>query len=95
MSVDNQRKRLVYAYSCDVFETSRGHQGIGSFEIRRVSNKYPDMLDGYAADLTNGKYDANREYKIGDRNVADGKALEEARRIFDSLNPGIRVDART
>jgi hypothetical protein len=95
VSVDSQQKRLVYAYSCDVFETSRGHRGIGSFEIRCESNKYPDILDGYAADLTNGKKDANREHKINDRTIPANEALKEARRIFDSLNPGIRVDART
>jgi hypothetical protein len=67
-----------------VFETSGEHEGIGSFEIVCESNKYPNRLNGYAADLTNGKKDANREHKINDRIIPANKALEEARRIFDS-----------
>lgn len=82
VSVDPERKRLVYAYSCDVFGTNYGHQGIGSFAIICQSSKYPNILDGYAADLTNGKKDVNREHKIGDSAIPDKKALEEAARIF-------------
>ena len=82
--VDLKRKRLIYVYSCDVYRTSHQQNGIGVFSIiKEDESQPPNVLDGYAVDMIDGKKDPNREHKINDRIVSTETALEQARAIFN------------
>lgn len=84
VSIDLDRKQLVYAYTCKVFHRKHVHEGIGVFTIvMEVPGQPACKLDGYAVDLVDGNRDPNVEWKICDREVTDVAALEKARQIFN------------
>lgn len=82
-SIDTDNRRLIYAYSCDVYGRDRQQQGLGVFDmVGQGKRSPPTILDGYAADLVDGEKDTNKEHKISDELVADDDAIKEAKRIF-------------
>lgn len=90
-SISLEDRRLVYAYSCDVFSRDTQQQGVGVFSLVGKGKKSPPhILDGYATDLVvekgpgkkpTIKKDPNREYKISDEFVEDEAALIKAASI--------------
>jgi hypothetical protein len=83
VSVDTERMRLVYAYTCTVFHRKHVQEGLGVFTmIRESSGTAPNKLDGYAVDLIDADRDPNTELKISDEPVSDAQALAEAKNKF-------------
>lgn len=83
VTIDLNKKRLVYAYSCNVLHKKEVHEGLGSFAIiAEHPSKYPTKLSGYSTDLIDGDRDPNEEVKIADFVTGDIEALEKARKIF-------------
>lgn len=83
VSIDIEKMRLVYAYTCTVFHRKHVHEGLGFFSLVRESTEAaPTKLDGYAVDLIDGDRDPNTEHKISDDPVADDEALKKAKEIF-------------
>lgn len=83
VSIDLTRMKLIYAYTCTVFERRHVQQGLGVFSmVCEISGSPVNKLDGYAVDLIDGEPDPNTELKISDTDVKDEAALSEARRIF-------------
>src|SRR5580658_7616321 len=80
VSIDLANMRLVYAYTCDVFERRNQQQGLAVFSLISQKKGAPaTILDGYAADLIDGDKDPNREHKISDGITTDAEALRQAR----------------
>jgi hypothetical protein len=83
VSIDLATRRLIYAYTCDVYGRSNQQQGLAVFNlICPKKGKPPTILDGYAVDLIDGDKNPNKERKISDGITTDDEALIEARRIF-------------
>jgi hypothetical protein len=75
--------RLVYAYTCTVFQHKHVQEGLGVFTMVRESpDNAPTKLDGYAVDLIDGDRDPNTEFKISDEPIADAIALAQAKKKF-------------
>jgi hypothetical protein len=83
VSIDTERMRLVYAYTCTVFHRKHVHEGLGFFALIRESTQAaPTKLDGYAVDLIDGDRDPNTEHKISEEPVTDIEALRIAKEKF-------------
>jgi hypothetical protein len=83
VSVDTERMKLVYAYTCEVFHRKHVHEGLGVFTmVRESESDAPTKLDGYATDLIDGDRDPNTEIKISDAAIADVIALAKAKKLF-------------
>jgi hypothetical protein len=83
MSIDIDRRLVLYSYTCRVFRRKHVHEGLGVFTIVCEEPGQAAMkLDGYAVDLVDGNRDPNTEYKIADTAVSDSWALERAQEIF-------------
>lgn len=83
VSVDTDRMRLVYVYTCTVYHRRHVQEGLGFFSIVRESlDRAPTKLDGYAVDLIDADRDPNIEYKVSDEPMTDGKALKRAKELF-------------
>jgi hypothetical protein len=81
--VDVRRGRLIYVYSCDVYDTNHQQNGIGVFRIVQSRKGEPrDKLDGYAVDMVDGQKDPNTEHRISMDFVSDADALKQAKAIF-------------
>jgi hypothetical protein len=79
VQIDAKGGKLIYAYDCAKQPSNRfSGLGIFSFERHRRSDP-PHTLDGFAADLTNGKMDANRETKLTDEMCDMTAAFREAK----------------
>lgn len=75
--VDSSR-RLVYAYRCTILG-AHSHQGLAEFNLVRVKpHEAPKHLDGWAADLIDGKKDPNRERKLSDGLLNKDEAFRQA-----------------
>lgn len=85
-ALDARGTSLIYAYHCDVMWRQGSHDGVAKFTLRRRDERSAAVeLLGYAADLTDGKKDTNRQYKVSDTIIEDKDALEQARRLFPRL----------
>lgn len=92
-SVSTEDRKLLYAYTCDLSGSAGKHQGIAVFSmVGSGKMSPPDVLDGYSCDLTDGKKNTNKEYKISDDCVDDHKALVQAR-LHQSLGGPLRDKA--
>jgi hypothetical protein len=81
--VDVRHGRLIYVYSCDVYDTRHQQSGIGVFRVvRSRKGELRDKLDGYAVDMVDGQKDPNTEYRISTAFISDADALREAKEIF-------------
>jgi len=75
-------RRLVYAYTTDM-RAQHKHQGLAEFTLLpSAPGRAAHEMEGWAADLTNGHKDSNREYKVADSRLSDAEALREARARF-------------
>lgn len=82
-NIDDACDRLIYSYSCDIYAVSTQHQGIGVFKLLRTHRrKAAHSIDGYSADLTDGKKDPNFERKISNERIPDIDALYKAKQLF-------------
>ena len=82
-NIDDASDRLIYSYSCDIYAVSTQRQGIGVFKLLRThKRKAARALDGYSADLIDGKKDPNFEHKVSDKRIPDAEALFKAQEIF-------------
>lgn len=87
-AVVDQSRRLVYGYRCTVVDRGT-HQGLAEFHLVRAKpNKAAVRLDGWAADIPDGKRDANREQKISDRLVPKDEGLQRAVELLAEASSG-------
>lgn len=84
-SVDPAKGTLTYSYTCDVIGRGVPHQGLGVFDLRRTAaHKAAEELEGYSADLTNGRRSESHEKKISSRGLVKSQALPEAVKFAES-----------
>ncbi len=83
VSVDTDRMRLVYAYTCTVFDRKHVQEGLGVFTmVRESAEAGPTKLDGYAVDLIDGDRDPNTEFRISEKPMPDAEAIAHAKKQF-------------
>lgn len=83
--IDPRHEKLYYGYQCDLFDRTGEHSGLAMFKIiYKQGGGKAYVLDGYAADLTDGKKDTNREIKISDQRVDDQEAFTRALELQQS-----------
>lgn len=79
-AIDAARGRLIYAYTSDIIRRRAPHQGMAVFQFdRETSFGPPHAIDGYAADLVNGKRYPAYERKVSDALIDRREAIAHAR----------------
>lgn len=83
-TVDAERGRLIYTYSCDVMRQKITLQGVAVFQIERLEQTAAGTrIDGYTADLIDGVRSVASERKIDSALVSFSSALAEAKKFAD------------
>jgi hypothetical protein len=82
--LDIKNRKLVYAYECTTEGVLKPPEGVASFGLQWSDSnlKSCDILEGFAADLSDGKKDTNTEYKASDICLSFDDGFEQAVKIF-------------
>jgi hypothetical protein len=82
-TVDADRGRLIYSYTCDVLTRTTTEQGVGVFQFEREAvDAAPTAIAGYVADLADGERKPVHQVKISNRLMPWSEAIREARRKY-------------
>lgn len=75
-AIDEQKGVLVYAYECDRINEKVSFQGIGVFRlVRDDENSAPKKINGYSADLIDGRRTNNQEVKVSEQLISFEEAV--------------------
>jgi uncharacterized protein (DUF433 family) len=79
-NINGQSGTLTYAFTCDPLDDGTVHQGLAVFDFKRQrSTAPPYAIEGYAADVLNGRRMPSNEKKASSLFLEDGEALEIAK----------------
>lgn len=80
--IEAERGKLTYSYTCKK-HPNKEFSGLAEFNFQRPSVfKAPTELNGFAADLTDGLRDQNRERKLSNEQVDVKAAFESAKKAI-------------
>lgn len=80
VTIDVEKGRLIYSYTCDIISREVTLQGLGIFDLKRKNkNKLPFAINGYVADLLDGKRLPVHEIKIGDEVLSLESSYQRAK----------------
>ena len=84
VGLDIGNRKLFYAYECRTESKERPPEGVALFRLQWENKELLscDRLEGFAADLSDGKKDSNTEHKASDEWLGFEKGLEKAIEIF-------------
>lgn len=84
VGLDTGNRKIFYAYECRTEGKDRPPEGVALFRLQWENKKLPscDRLEGFAADLSDGKKDSNTEHKVSDEWIGFEKGLEKAIETF-------------
>jgi len=92
-TIDAERGRLIYAYSCDILTRGVVLQGVGVFQFDRADQfSAPTAIEGHVADLVDGIRIHTLEHKIGPQLVSFTEALSDARRLTKEVYEKRAID---
>jgi len=84
--VDAHRGRLIYTYTCDILSRGVALQGVGTFQFERESERAaPYRIEGYVADLVDGRRLPVVEEKISSRVLPFADALLKAKGVVEKM----------
>lgn len=85
-TIDAERGRLIYTYSCDILTRGVVLQGVGVFHFDRVDQfSQARTIEGHVADLIDGIRLHSLETKISDRLITITDALSQAKSATKEL----------
>lgn len=81
-NINGQSGTLTYSYTCDPLDDGTVHQGLAVFDFKRHrSTAPPYAIEGYAADVLNGRRMPSNEKKASSLFLEDSAALEIAKSV--------------